>query len=346
MVGSRISLFGLAVSLFGAAVASGFKPAAAIRATGQPVDTESSSASADYIPSYVDLDDAITERQLARVAARLSRQLGTHSDHPITVRHPSAPVSRLRVIATLVKLAVTGNEPAVGEARSEQMPPDAALIPAWGCRFVASAVEQGWWPSDRPLHPRSAASWNFVKGVLDRMLGSMTSDNRESASEAASSASDTDSIPPSEVVPDSSPAPGPAPVALPSPGVAPASLPMPDAEPSNTYTGLILDARGLDVQRAMGPRIIDEDGRVLYPDPDHVPDMTFLQDHGMAAYVKDAQDTPRSGSRPLTVWVVRLTGPGHADLVVSREASRRIMEAEAQDGFLSRWAVSILVNSH
>jgi hypothetical protein len=94
----------------------------------------------------------------------------------------------------------------------------------------------------------------------------------------------------------------------------------------------------------MGPRIVDEDGRVLYPDPRHVPDMTYLQDHGMAAYVKNGQDAPRSGDHPLTVWVERLTGPGRDDLVVSRQTARRIREAEDRDGFLSRWAVSIFIN--
>jgi len=341
MVGSRKFRFGLAVSLFGAAVASGFKPAAAIIASEQPVAAEAPSESADYIPSYVDPDDAVTELQLAKVAGRLSHQYGSHSAHPIVVLHASAPVSRLRVIATLAKLAVTGDTPAAAEAGSEQMPPDAALIPAWGSRFVAAAMEQGWWSPERPLRPRAVASWSFVKAVLDRMLVSMTPENREAAEEAPSTASGADSTPVSDAAPASLLAPDPTPASSPEPHAAR----VPAAVPSATYTGLVLDARGLDVQRAMGPRIVDEDGRVLYPDPNHVPDMTFLQDHGMAAYVKDAREAPRSGDHPLTVWVVRLAGPGHDDLVVSRKSGRRLMDADAEDGFLSRWAVSILTNN-
>jgi hypothetical protein len=45
-------------------------------------------------------------------------------------------------------------------------------------------------------------------------------------------------------------------------------------------TGLVIDARGLILNRAMGPRILDEDGNVLYPDPKNVPEMSVLQDRG------------------------------------------------------------------
>jgi len=341
MVASRMSLFGLAVSLVGAAVAASFQPAAAIIPRDPPVALGAARDSADYIPSGVDPDDSVTERQLARVAARLSRQFVSHSAHPIMAQHPSAPVSRLRVIATLAKLAVTGDTPAAAEAGSELMPPDAALIPAWGSRYVTAAMEQGWWPPEQPLRPRSAASWSFLKLVLDRMLGGMAPERPATASEAAPPASAADSTSGS----DAAPASEPRRVSLPAPQAAPASVPLPEAEPDVTYTGLILDARGLNVQRAMGPRIVDEDGRVLYPDPNRVPDMTYLQDHGMAAYVTDARNQPRSGDHPLTIWVIRLAGPGHDDLVISRKSARRIMEAEAQDGFLSRWAVTILTNS-
>jgi hypothetical protein len=299
MVGSRIVLLGLAISLLPPVIstAAGADPSGAGREPG-------------FIPAYVSPNGAVTERQLAVLAARLSRQFGSQTDHPVQVERPFAPVSRLRVIATLVKLGVAGdNSIPPDAAASEKMPPDAALIPAWGVRFVATAVEQGWWPSDRPVHAREVATWEFVKVVLERMMTSAAPEVKEASSEAAP--------------PMTGAAPDPA---------------------AESYTGLILDARDLEIQRAMGPRILDEDGQVLYPDPNHVPDMLFLQDHGMAAYVKEGQDTPRSGSHPLTVPVVSITGPGHDDVVVSRETARQIREAAARDGFLGRWAVSILIS--
>ena len=294
MVGSRTLLLGLAISLL------------PVVSSAAAADLSGAERKAGLIPAYVSPNGAVTERQLAVLAARLARQFGSETAHPVQVLRPFAPVSRLRVIATLVKVGVAGDSPIPAVAAAGKMPPDAALIPAWGARFVATAVEQGWWPADRPVHAREVATWEFVKVVLTRMISSTTSEVKEMSSEGA---------------------------------------PPPDGPAAASYTGLILDARDLEVQRAMGPRIVDEDGQVLYPDPNHVPEMSFLQDHGMVAYVKVGQDAPRSGGHPLTVPVVSITGPGHDDVVVSRESARQIREAEARDGFLGRWAVSILISS-
>jgi hypothetical protein len=305
MVGSRASVLGLVASLLGVAAGSAVDRAAAITPSRAPVLPASSDIGSGLLPEGVSPDDAVTERELAGVATRLGREIGSRTEHPITVLDPSAPVTRLRVIAALVKLAGADDRLPGAEAESERMPPDAALLPAWGARFVARAVEEGWWLSDQPLRPRAVASWDFVKTLLQRFMGSTTPDVLWPGTERRSSPAETDPV----------------------------------------YTGLVLDARGLDLQRAMGPRILDEDGEVLYPDPNHVPDMVFLQDHGMAAYVTDGQEPIRSGDRPLTVWVVRVSGAGHDDLVVSRRTAQRIRDAAARDGFLSRWAVSILISA-
>jgi hypothetical protein len=251
---------------------------------------------------------------LADLAARIGQQLGAQTAKPITVTHPFEPVTRLRVLVTLVKLGLVGEGTvSLPDGPSARMPPDAALIPAWGVPYVAAAVEQGWWPIDRPLNAREVATWTFVKVVIPRMVGSAP----ETETVAIIPAPHTDSPPPAA-----------------ADGAA------------GSYTGLILDARGLDVQRAMGPRIVDEDGEVLYPDPRHVPEKSYLEDHGMAAYASSAEEAPRSGSHPLLVQAIRAAGPGHDDLVISRETARQIREANQQSGFLSRWAVSILIGSH
>jgi hypothetical protein len=299
MVGSRTVLLGVAMSLVAPVLAAA-------------ADSPGTGRNPGFIPAYASPNGAVTERQLSVLVARLAQQFGSQTTHPMQVLRPFAPVDRLRVIATLVKLVVAGDSDIPPDAAaSEKMPPDAALIPAWGVRYVATAVEQGWWPSDRPIQAREVATWTFVKVVLERIISSGAPEVKEASSEAA---------PPAD-------------------GAAP------ERAAAESFTGLVLDARGLDVQRAMGPRILDEDGQVLYPDPNHVPEMLFLQDHGMAAYVKEGQDAPRSGSHPLTVPVVSSTGPGHDDVVVSRETARQIREAAARDGFLGRWAVSILIGS-
>lgn len=108
-------------------------------------------------------------------------------------------------------------------------------------------------------------------------------------------------------------------------------------------TGLVIDARGLSLNRAMGPRILDEDGAVLYPDPKNVPEMSVLQDRGMAAYVPDLAGASRSGKEPLVVTALCVAGAGRDDVVVPRDAAAVIRRANARHRFLDRWAVSFLV---
>jgi hypothetical protein len=134
---------------------------------------------------------------------------------------------------------------------------------------------------------------------------------------------------------------------IPAQEIAPAEeRPQPRPQPAVVappHTGLIVDALDLDLQRAMGPRILDVTGRVLYPNPRYLPDMDFLQEHGMASYVTDAASARRSGSDPLVIRAVAVAGPGHDDLVISREMADLLLDANRQGRFLERWAVSILV---
>jgi hypothetical protein len=108
-------------------------------------------------------------------------------------------------------------------------------------------------------------------------------------------------------------------------------------------TGLVIDARGLILNRAMGPRILDEDGNVLYPDPKNVPEMSVLQDRGMVAYVREPADAPRSGKEPLVVAALSVAGAGRDDIVVSREAAAAIRRANERERILNRWAVSFAI---
>jgi hypothetical protein len=110
-------------------------------------------------------------------------------------------------------------------------------------------------------------------------------------------------------------------------------------------SGLIIDARQLNVTRAMGPRILDEDGNVIYPiSPQHVPPMEVLQEHGMAAYSSDETIAPRSGPRPRIFRAADVAGtPKGVDLVVSRQTAAQILAANERAGILESWAITILV---
>jgi hypothetical protein len=112
---------------------------------------------------------------------------------------------------------------------------------------------------------------------------------------------------------------------------------------TGSYTGLIVDARHFDVQRGMGPRILDEDGNVLYPDPREVPSADALQHEGMVGYATEPREARRAGARPLFVRALDVIGPAQEDVVVSREAAEQILAADRRSRVLSRRAVAILV---
>ncbi len=114
----------------------------------------------------------------------------------------------------------------------------------------------------------------------------------------------------------------------------------PDAD---AYTGLIVDATDLNLKRCMSPRILDENGRILYPDQKHLPDYDYLLDNGMASYCVSAPKANRAGERPLIIRAIDVTGSLDGDLVVSEQAARKILAANARGRFLSRWAVCFLI---
>ncbi|HLK60231.1 MAG TPA: FlgO family outer membrane protein [Chthonomonadaceae bacterium] len=124
---------------------------------------------------------------------------------------------------------------------------------------------------------------------------------------------------------------------------SPDPAPTEDNEP---YTGLILDARDFKVERTMSPRLLDEDGHIVYPDPKHIPTDDYVGEHGMASYAISAENAKRAGKHPLVVKVLSLAEGTHDDLVVSSETAARIRDANKRDKFLWKWNVVILVDSH
>lgn len=110
------------------------------------------------------------------------------------------------------------------------------------------------------------------------------------------------------------------------------------------FTGLVVDARDMPIQRTMGPRIVSESGEVLYPDPTHTLSPDELQDRGMASYDPDPGSAQRAGNHPLVVRAIDLTGFGRDDVVVSSSDAERIRSANRRTHFLDTFSVSICVN--
>ena len=133
----------------------------------------------------------------------------------------------------------------------------------------------------------------------------------------------------------------------------PEELPAEDSlivfEPSQPHTGLIVDARGLDLRPSMSPRVIDENGRVIY-DGSHV-DRAYAVDIGVVGYDRDMQRalvSERLGgddAHPFVVRAERVAGLFNGDVVISKDSGIRVLMANMEGSFLSECRVTFVLGS-
>lgn len=134
------------------------------------------------------------------------------------------------------------------------------------------------------------------------------------------------------------------PVAGPAPAVsAPSapSAPMADGK----YTGLVIDARGLQAKPAMNPKITDLNGNEIYGTALVSRDYALQQ--GMAGYAKDpakAAQNSRVTDRPLVVKAVSAAGKAKTDLAISPEDAMKVKALAQEGGFLEKCRVMIVLD--
>lgn len=116
------------------------------------------------------------------------------------------------------------------------------------------------------------------------------------------------------------------------------------ATTSGVYTGLVVDVRGLGMRPSMSPMIVDATGRQVYPDPHHLPTVDYIQEYGVADFVKMEQQSQRAGENPIYARAIQVKGKSRDTVVLSSADAARILEAEKQGGFLKRWRVVFLVD--
>ena len=132
----------------------------------------------------------------------------------------------------------------------------------------------------------------------------------------------------------------PAPVAGGAPAPAAPAAPRP-----GTVTGLIVDARGLGLRPAMSPKIVDQNGGVVYGAGNFTRE--FAVKFGVAGYSKDleqAQQDPRVVGNPLVVKGGGVQGANKADLVLATGDVSRVKGADSSGKFLSNCKVMILID--
>lgn len=111
------------------------------------------------------------------------------------------------------------------------------------------------------------------------------------------------------------------------------------------YTGLLVDARSIELHPALVFKILDESLEEVFG-PAFV-SREFAVQKGMAAYYTDsesARSDPRISDRPLTVKALRTDWPSRSDIVISNADASKLKSASDHLQFLKESRVVILLS--
>lgn len=133
---------------------------------------------------------------------------------------------------------------------------------------------------------------------------------------------------------------------LPAAGASPP--PPPPAEsalytPPQSYTGLIVDARGLPLQPSMAPRLLSAGGNELFGSGGLDP--AYLRRWGTSGYDRDLERARRSDrlggaeARPLVVKAIQVAGQSRNDAVISNDEAVKVQMADQHAPFLAQCRV-------
>ena len=118
-------------------------------------------------------------------------------------------------------------------------------------------------------------------------------------------------------------------------------VPPQSAVPEGAFSGLVVDCRGLDLERAMAPNIIDADGKTIYGSK-NIMDTAIIQ-HGLVSYSRsdNPKDWPYVGNNPL---VIKATGLAdfRQNPVVRKEDGEAVLAAVQKYDFLKNCSVIFL----
>ena len=138
--------------------------------------------------------------------------------------------------------------------------------------------------------------------------------------------------------------PEPAPAA-PAPVVETPVAPVPAPAGPVAYTGMVVDARGVQARPAMSPRVFDEDGKEVYGSANV--DREYAVQQGMSGYARDlnaAQSNQRVTANPITVKALRSSGASHSDLIISNADALQIRSAADNMTFMKKCRVMVVLD--
>ncbi|MDH3973528.1 MAG: hypothetical protein OEV42_04530 [Deltaproteobacteria bacterium] len=111
------------------------------------------------------------------------------------------------------------------------------------------------------------------------------------------------------------------------------------------YTGLIIDARGLELKPALSPKVLNEYGRAVFSTS--VVKRGALLSRGLVAYsskVEYAERSSRVADRPLLIRALRKSGLNGVNLVISREDEAKIKDPSSNMSWLAECRVILLID--
>ena len=114
---------------------------------------------------------------------------------------------------------------------------------------------------------------------------------------------------------------------------------------SGVFTGLLIDARGTEISPALGPKVLNEDGDVIYGFADV--DRQFSLEQGMMGYLKDpqaARSNERIKDRPFEIKALNSSGKNNADLVISNADAVRLRQMNREQSFLREARVMVVLD--
>lgn len=118
-------------------------------------------------------------------------------------------------------------------------------------------------------------------------------------------------------------------------------VPLPPKTEKNSVgmvSGVVIDCRGLGLERAMAPNIVDVTGRTIYNSKD-VDNSTIVK-NGLASYAKtdDPNDLAAAGSNPLVVKAMAVKDL-NKNPVISKEDGEKIIAANKENQFFKNCSV-------
>jgi hypothetical protein len=135
------------------------------------------------------------------------------------------------------------------------------------------------------------------------------------------------------------------PPAPPVPSAPAPAAPAPAVAAPAAYTGMVVDARGIQARPAMSPRIFDEDGKEVYGSANV--DRQYAVEQGMSGYARDlnaAQSNQRVTANPVTVKALRTSGAGRSDLIISNADAQQIRNSAETMTFMKKCRVMVVLD--